>query len=490
MDDIQFLKAHAREESYLFLVDSAGRDKRVWPTPSEYEIEFSSPFKNVYGIDVIDSSVPRTQYIIDVNNNSISFQIDTEEPVQTAVEPGDYTITQLVTALNDLLVRNNKSITVSAVTTPTEMTHRLQFTSAFPFRLLMSQSTIRTAIGFANPLRPAEEAALYSAPTGWRAGDDDTFIAAQQQEQSVSVVAFDGPDLMAGASVNGTTVLAGGTVVRQAFVAPETRYLYNVRSFFKYVGTPTDLQVHWFVYDSTGEEYARGTFNVVSENSQLSAHTLLNRKSLQKNATYYLVVGQPAATDPTNAIAVYHRAVEGSSESDAQVDAGGAGVYASVGAQLCVKVVTGGPLFKVLAPGLYNLIGERYINIRCREIEDHVYRHRAFEKYNVGLAKVQLGIFGYGRDVYDYASFPPRRFHPIGKLKKMTLRFERRDGSLYDFKGIDHNLTMVLRYYTLPEPTIEDVPRLLNPHYNPNLLQYLQNDMNRFDSEDEDQQQA
>ena len=122
------------------------------------------------------------------------------------------------------------------------------------------------------------------------------------------------------------------------------------------------------------------------------------------------------------------------------------------------------------APGIYNLTGDPYLQIRCKEIEQHLFRTRAYEKYNAGLAKVQLGIFGYGNERFDYSSFPPREFHPIGKLTKMTLRFERPNGQLYDFKGLDHNITIVIRYWVIKKAQFNT--QILNPAYNPNLLEY------------------
>ena len=50
IEDINYLKANSIKQSYTFLVDSESRDRSINPSPSEYVIEFSEPFKNVIGI--------------------------------------------------------------------------------------------------------------------------------------------------------------------------------------------------------------------------------------------------------------------------------------------------------------------------------------------------------------------------------------------------------------------------------------------------------
>ena len=71
IEDINYLKANSIKQSYTFLIDSSLRDKSLYPKPSEYTIEFSEPFKNVIGIEVLDVTIPKTMYNIDYNNNKL-----------------------------------------------------------------------------------------------------------------------------------------------------------------------------------------------------------------------------------------------------------------------------------------------------------------------------------------------------------------------------------------------------------------------------------
>ena len=139
-------------------------------------------------------------------------------------------------------------------------------------------------------------------------------------------------------------------------------------------------------------------------------------------------------------------------------------------------------LYEITAPGIYSLIGERYCMLRCPEIEQHMFRSRSYEKYTVGLAKFKLAVMGYDDSRFDFASLPPREFHPIGKLSQLTFRFERPDGTLYNFRSINHTVTFVVRYYEpIQEITLED--NSLVPRYNPNYFQYLQQKADDTESE-------
>jgi hypothetical protein len=124
-----------------------------------------------------------------------------------------------------------------------------------------------------------------------------------------------------------------------------------------------------------------------------------------------------------------------------------------------------------VSPGISDLTGERYIQLKCDEIDSHCFKARAFENWNLGLAKFDLGNFGYQNSRFDFASLPPRRFHPITRLNNLTLQFQRPDGTLYDFKGVDHTLILSVVYIQINDA----VPgiNLLNPHYDNNIQKYL-----------------
>ena len=351
IEDINFLKKNSIKQSYTFLIDSKDRDRRVNPDPSEYTIEFSTPFKNVISVEIIDVSVPKTMCNIDTNNNRLYYYIAPDEEhnhisiVNDAdgkevydksqfsyidIPVGDYTTNTFINKFRTILQANGIELDIIAVDTPAELTNLIYFKSPKPFILDMNQSTIAEALGF------------------------DTYTTPKDS----------------------------------------TKYKYNT-------------------------EY----------NDKIGFERL------------------------------YH--------SVYQENTGRHVIY---------------------APGMMYLLGSKYLLVRCPEIEQHLYRSLAYTKYTTGLAKIRINSYGYNDEKTSFLKVPTREFHPIGKLSKITLRFETETGALYNFKGVNHNLVFAIYYY---EPKQENIVRdsILNPDYNPNILNYLykqEEQEGESDEEDED----
>lgn len=69
IDDIDYLYKNSVKENIIIFVDSSKRDRLLYPTPSEFQIDFTEPFNFVYGIEVLDTTVPRTMFMIEYYNN-------------------------------------------------------------------------------------------------------------------------------------------------------------------------------------------------------------------------------------------------------------------------------------------------------------------------------------------------------------------------------------------------------------------------------------
>lgn len=336
IEDINYLKKNSIKQSYTFLIDSKNRDRNIYPTPSEYVVDFTVPFRNVIGLEVLDVSVPKTMYNIDKNNNRIYYYIsDSEHSSNVTImtdetgkeyydpdmfsyvdfPPGDYTTNTLIDKVRFTLFNNNIDLDMNAVDSPAELTNLIYFTSSKPFILDMHRSSMAEVLGFD----------LYTNTD----------------------------------SIN------------------ETKYQYN------------PLYNH-------------------KDGFQSIFHSIVD-----KNGNNYLQ-----------------------------------------------------------APGMMYLIGFKYVILKCPEIEQHLYRSLSYSKYSLGLAKIRVNSYGYNDEKTSFLKVPLREFHPIGKLTRISLRFETYDGKLYDFKGVNHNIVFGIYYY---EPKQENEVRssILNPEYNPNLMNYL-----------------
>ena len=327
LDDIQFLKSHSFKQHYTFIIDSKDRDYIDNPYPNNYTIYFTEPFKNVFGLEVIDASVPRTMYNVDQNNNTLVYYIgNIEDNIETLnyitieLDIGDFSLPQLIQLLNKKLI----NLKIESLSTPPDVKNKIAFTSSYPFVLDMNKSTLRDTLGF--------------------------------------------------------------------------NLTQNVDSgFFTKITDP----------------------NITKD----------------KNKFRYFMSKQSNST---------HR---------------------------------------IEAPGIVDLIGEKYVILNCPEIEEHSTLSLSYSKHNLGLARFKLGTLGYNDENISIQKTSIREFHPIGKFSRMTLTFKTQSGKLYDFKGANHNITFKIYYYQ----ALTNIPfdkSILNPNYNPDVLEYRMNQIDKQDSED------
>ena len=470
LDDIDYMQEHADTQDYLLFVDSARRNTQADKTPSQYQVNFDIPFYNVCGIEVLDTTFPRTQYLVDVNNNQVAYQIDGEGWSLFQVDNGDYNVTQLCELLGLGLVSNNKTVSVQPLSDPADVKGQLKFTSNYPFELNMSRSSMRKVVGFSNPVIVDESPRLYDTAPGYVDGSDDIFVANVDTGNVSFVSSFNGPAPI----LDAMPLTVSPTC--QLFTAAQSGFVSQVQVQVERVGSPTGNSVHFDLIDASGTVFGSGDINVLLDNldSPSICNDVYNPKVLVINKPYYLSLTTDT-TDVSNTYSVFNAQPSTPQSSVPGIytgpDVGNLAAYSDPTQQLCCQVLQGGLQYRVITPGLFNLTGERYILIRCPEIESHIYNSQAFtQNYNMGLTKVQMAIYGYGNNRYDFSNYASRMFHPIGKLKKMTLIFQCADGTLYDFKGVDHTLTMKIKYYEPKRQTMHQY--LLNPKYNPNLLDY------------------
>jgi len=145
--------------------------------------------------------------------------------------------------------------------------------------------------------------------------------------------------------------------------------------------------------------------------------------------------------------------------------------------------------YEITAPGIVFFIGEKYITLRCPEIEEHAYGSLAYNNYSLGIAKFQTTSLGITDQRFELQKAPKKVFHPIGKLSKMTFRFETANGQIYDFKGVNHTITYIIYYYSPKIDIKKEFKSLLNPNYKNNFndYRYTNDEQEESDLEDEDE---
>ena len=142
--------------------------------------------------------------------------------------------------------------------------------------------------------------------------------------------------------------------------------------------------------------------------------------------------------------------------------------------------------FGVSSPGILNLAYENYLVMRCPEIETHIRGSYSVNTDNeAGMGVLNIDVTGYATTRTEFFSVIYKEFHPIGKLDKLSFRFERKsDQKLYDFKNVDLHFLMSIKFLRPFNPNKFE-QSVLNPNYDGNYLGYLPKNMTSYDEQDD-----
>lgn len=517
IEDVDYLKDNSTKQTYTFLVDSSDRDRSAYPDPNNYVVTFSQPFNSVISLEVLDASIPRTMYNIDYTTNTITFYIhDVSEElnadvtpafVTAEVEPGDYTIHTLIDALNKVTkmqVNGNEiAITADHVSNPPELKNVILFHCSYPFVIDMSRSTIAESLGFdlytigtevQKPITAEHtwRSRRYNTVPGWDQPGGGWLRQNRRMFHSVdapvelamgeATVVLNGPR-----SVNRKLPITASQQVAQKFAITSRGYVTKIEAAFTTVTgfIAADSQVRVSIYtDNSGLPGMVMCSEIVATIAYTDGGytTMVIPPVYVTEGKYWAVFS--GFNDTTyiyyNDIAWANEQTlktwSGSSWGDVDTD--------TIHFVASIRVTKQDPYHYLVAPGVYSLVGERYVILRCPEIEEHSYRSLAYSKHNLGLAKFRLGVVGYSENRVDFNKVKLREFHPIGRLSRLTLRFETSTGKPYDFKGVNHSITFAIHYLEAAQKE-KFVQSVLNPNYRGNYLSYTFDDDQREDSQDE-----
>lgn len=609
IEDVNYLKANSIKQSYTFLIDSKDRDRNVFPNPNNYVVEFSTPFKNIIGMEIIDASIPRTMYNVDVENNSVYYYIGSDEDDKN-IKDG---ITDYVTCdlnlrqgsvftnfidNNSLLLFNKSYASLSNSINLYNIYNNIEThfnyvggnTKGITFSMKIKayatyksggQDNAYTIIDFSYDHLIRPNIANYSPitikiikqPPFLNVDNLSTFnisftIGNETNELVVNNINFEDFIHVAWCiSEDNTWTIYINGITDSSKTFKSSKSIQNVFYTNKYIGKransalgdwdTSSLYIKDFkIYNKVlAQGYILKCINNESLDPviwyKMNQTKTIDEKIHIENAginkdIYYLnlfnkivimpgdytiktfftnydelndfEIGFKEHSDPselTNLIDIY-------SKKPFILDMNRSTISENLGFDLYANSVTNGrytykniyknntnmikffhsitndnpvkefndgfvDIYKIVSPGIVYFIGNKYIIMRCPEIEAHLYRSLSYSKYTLGLAKFRVDNVGINNEKLSITKLPVREFHPIGKLSKMTLKFETNTGSPYDFKGVNHNIVFAIYYY---EPTQLEKPKnsLLNPEYKMNYLeyQYRQEEI-EGDSDDDDE---
>jgi hypothetical protein len=601
IEDVNYLKKNCKKENFILFVDSAKRNKSIGKTPSEYTVIFDEPFKNVYGLDILDAAIPRTMYTIDKYNNTFSFTLrynNTNYINNVELDSQDYNIETLLEELTILLAFDigTQSVNISSfsLSTPYTRKSKIFYESKFPFKFNFNyDNNIGEILGF-------DEYAVKDYSTLYTAISDREFGSIKIKDTGEEIYQYTKNDLET-YFVSGITTLGVKSYFNtdnssnyvniykkhsamQTFNQLEDTYNYasynrSISTIIIYIGlryttdpadylypsTLASLNIKWEIREyniETNQFYSILASGIISDDPDLNLENItitqldninnpctnpmykveikldsddFNLIQYSGNNGYNIlsfILHEDTLEDSNNdGLIWYYNTIDSKYTENLQTDQIEAMRLFTWNTSKLLEncdytefisendvdfgliiddlrlnkitnhFITGNSFgltlkasykkFSLTPSGRITLVGERFIVLRCPEIESQLGGSYAYGGNSPGLALFKLGVLGYADARFDFSSISYKEFHPIGKLDKLHFRFETANGKLYDFKGVNHNLLLVIKYL---RPNIDNNNIIkyypLNQNYNPSFIDYLRKQDDILNQEETDEEDA
>jgi hypothetical protein len=73
IEDVDYMIQSSEKDAVTFFIDSSSRNINAYPEPNKFVITFSEPIRNVFGIEVLDATIPVAMWTIDDYNNKLAY---------------------------------------------------------------------------------------------------------------------------------------------------------------------------------------------------------------------------------------------------------------------------------------------------------------------------------------------------------------------------------------------------------------------------------
>uniref|UniRef100_A0A6C0CU13 DUF5901 domain-containing protein n=1 Tax=viral metagenome TaxID=1070528 RepID=A0A6C0CU13_9ZZZZ len=509
IEDLDYLYKNSVKENIIILVDSAKRDKNLWLSPNNFQIDFNEPFKYVYGLDILDISIPRTMYSVDYNRSKLFFKVghsinennilSEEDELLLEFVSRDYTVRELIEEMGsegNVLFDNNINVRIDANVSERKsvIEYRNEDQPPKPFFFNFEKSTTNEVLGFnenASSIyedryrkiqHPTNSQLFASIPTYL-----DTLI--RNPEWNIKDNVFELNKMDEVSSLPITDEFNQGIIhtnLNQEDYKYMGYFITNMTLLDMNTNSNDSLEFYLYKFDysdgfpsGVSKQDIIDTFHMVADKTNIqnitgySSHVSESNIELITN-DYFVPLGSNMVFDINKYqdFPYYFKSLPIQSQGNVFYL-----VYLHDDNQLITKDISTSvdvdviQEFKIISPGLVQLSGERYITIHCDEIENHLRGSMMFNNYSPGLAMVNLGVQGFSENRIDFFSVKYKEFHPIGKLTGLKFTLKTPDGLMYDLKGVNWHMLVSVKYY-VPKKMTSFETSILNPNYNYNFIQY------------------
>ena len=440
MEDIDKLIATSQTQKCLLFIDSKFRDRVVYPNPESYTISFSEPLRNVHSVKVIDSSIPRTHYNVSLVSNTLVYRMKpfdqtawSDNWLITSIPPGNYNIDELIIVLNE----NLKDIEVSHLSYPSDIRKQLVFKSKHEFEIDVKTTSLKYTLGIDCMNDYGYESSIRNE-NNIRIRSIDNFkmydqkVYADRNNRSDSTFSI----------IQDTIMYMLLQPLEEFFhvnhvtfgISDVSEYCVCVVSVVQL--TPTGkiiLQTKAVNVDTTTENVHVVFEDILSSiPSNEDTYISISFKNFEHGVASFSC--KVYTTFPeTEASKLYALKIKDNVVLSKQT------INAFVtSTSLNVNISYSVMRFSIISPGMYNLVGDSYVTLRCQELDQHMGSIHSSNfldgtgqvvkrNFDFGLGMFKLGLYGYQDEKFD-DTFIDRDFFPIGKLSQLSFRFERWDG--------------------------------------------------------------
>lgn len=459
IDDLDYLLQNAETDSQIMYIDSGLRDKITYPQPNDYTIEFEQPFKFVYGFDVLDATLPVTMYNVDIYNQDIYLTVVKKNTISEVLQEPLFYFKEITHCKSFLEEYSSDKIFQFFVIGNEDVLD--------PYLDALTSEDDNYVIYFRHIIEDLgiQLHTLQSTTEFFVFEYDNTNYCIKKSNNEIIMEYISSGDyaLLIENNIINFIYFKKQLIDETVFNAIETTnsFIILVKNYIRKLEVG-DYDINTLVNDlndsliPTQIEIATTTsFARIQAKVQFSSTNLFFINGLKGNLVKSL------------GFDIYPGSITNPTTHSSWIIGENKYIFGSI-----YNVRTG--RYNITSPGLVSLLGERFCVLRVKELEDHLYGSYSYMNMAPGVAIFKMvNTFGALTNLrFDFSSVTRKPFHPIGRLSKLSFRFETPHGRLYDFKGVNHQLMIVIKFY-VPSQKMKFTRSILNPNYDANFIDYM-----------------
>jgi hypothetical protein len=478
IDDVDFLLKNSIEKSVNIYIDSSLRNKLYYPYPNSYTIAFDQPIKNVFGVEVLDGAIPNSMYNIDVYNNDVYFTV-VNIPANSLVpiDPQVY-MKEIITSTTFIDKFNNGDNTYIIVGVYSSLSSFLTVSRPDANYLMFIRYTLSAIPIINKTTQIANEYYFFTFNN-----NDYALVINSITQPTIDILIK--KEFSMSKNIDGTYDIVyydihiiNKTIYNQ--INNNGSFLINVNNYH--------LKFDIGNYDIiTVSNNLNNLFNPYNINLEATSQPPILKASTTFTSTSFFLLNCGRGTLLES---LGFDSYPQFTSNGANFNAWTIGDNIQVFSAIVDTTVTTSVSYMIVSPGLINLLGQRFCILHIEELDDHINGSYSYMNYTpgIGMFKMASATGGITNLRFDYVSLIRTPFHPIGKLSKLSLKFLTRDGKLYDFKGVNHQLLFAIKF-RVPMQKETFTRSILNPNYDPDIMQYMAKNQSIEYKEDSDDEQ-